>query len=86
MFPSQKHKIIRVINVRAFLKLALSFFPHLCGSTRVLHYIVKEVIQPQVPLRLPCYDFVPVMNHTVVSVTPQLPKGSTTHFWYHSLP
>ena len=28
----------------------------------------KEVIQPQVPLRLPCYDFVPVMNHTVVTV------------------
>ena len=29
---------------------------------------VKEVIQPQVPLRLPCYDFIPVMNHTVVTV------------------
>lgn len=28
----------------------------------------KEVIQPQVPLRLPCYDFVPVMNHTVAGV------------------
>ncbi len=27
----------------------------------------KEVIQPQVPLRLPCYDFTPVMTHTVVS-------------------
>jgi hypothetical protein len=27
---------------------------------------LKEVIQPQVPLRLPCYDFTPVMNHTVV--------------------
>ena len=26
----------------------------------------KEVIQPQVPLGLPCYDFTPVMNHTVV--------------------
>ena len=26
----------------------------------------KEVIQPQVPLRLPCYDFTPVMNHKVV--------------------
>ena len=25
------------------------------------------MIQPQVPLRLPCYDFTPVMNHTVVS-------------------
>ena len=26
----------------------------------------KEVIQPQVPLLLPCYDFTPVMKHTVV--------------------
>ena len=30
----------------------------------------KEVIQPQVPLRLPCYDFTPVMDHTVVTVLP----------------
>ena len=28
----------------------------------------KEVIQPQVPLGLPCYDFTPVMNHSVVTV------------------
>ena len=27
----------------------------------------KEVIQPQVPLRLPCYDFTPVINHKVVN-------------------
>ena len=26
----------------------------------------KEVIQPQVPLRLPCYDFTPVTDPTVV--------------------
>ena len=26
----------------------------------------KEVIQPQVPLRLPCYDFTPVAELTVV--------------------
>ena len=25
---------------------------------------VKEVIQPQVPLRLPCYDFTPVTVHS----------------------
>ena len=25
----------------------------------------KEVIQPQVPLRLPCYDFTPITGHTV---------------------
>src|SRR5215471_10373097 len=24
----------------------------------------KEVIQPQVPLRLPCYDFTPITDHT----------------------
>lgn len=29
--------------------------------------IDKEVIQPQVPLRLPCYDFTPVIDPTVVS-------------------
>ncbi len=27
----------------------------------------KEVIQPQVPLRLPCYDLVPVADPTVVA-------------------
>ena len=27
----------------------------------------KEVIQPQVPLRLPCYDFTPVAEPTVVT-------------------
>ena len=25
----------------------------------------KEVIQPQVLLRLPCYDFTPIMNYTL---------------------
>lgn len=28
----------------------------------------KEVIQPHLPIRLPCYDFTPVMNPTVVIV------------------
>ena len=41
----------------------------------------KEVIQPQVPLRLPCYDFTPVMNHTVVSgpLAVSLPTSGATH-------
>lgn len=30
----------------------------------------KEVIQPQVPLRLPCYDFTPVTKPTVVACLP----------------
>ena len=28
-------------------------------------FLRKEVIQPQVPLRLPCYDFAPVIDPTV---------------------
>ena len=34
------------------------------GSVCVLR---KEVIQPQVPLRLPCYDFTPVTSRTLGS-------------------
>ena len=30
----------------------------------------KEVIQPQVLLRLPCYDFTPIMNHTLDGFPP----------------
>ena len=28
-------------------------------------FSIKEVIQPQVPLRLPCYDFTPIIGPTV---------------------
>jgi hypothetical protein len=36
-----------------------------------LHFYKKEVIQPQVLLQLPCYDFTPIMNHTVVTCLPE---------------
>lgn len=39
--------------------------------------LLKEVIQPQVPLRLPCYDFTPVIDHTVVNALPKV-KLSTS--------
>ena len=32
---------------------------------RISHVSRKEVIQPQVPLRLPCYDFTPVTSHSL---------------------
>ena len=36
------------------------------GSKKIFRAILrKEVIQPQVPLRLPCYDFTPVADLTV---------------------
>jgi hypothetical protein len=41
----------------------------------------KEVIQPHLPIRLPCYDFTPVMNPTVVSalLAVRLPTSGETH-------
>jgi hypothetical protein len=50
-------------------------------STHQLIFIVKEVIQRQVPLALPCYDFTPVMNHKVASVLPKvkLPASFAAH-------
>ena len=49
------------------------------GQLNVL--LRKEVIQPQVPLRLPCYDFTPVMKHTVVSglLAVTLPTSGIPH-------
>ena len=40
----------------------------------------KEVIQPQLPLRLPCYDFTPVTDHSLVSALPRvrLPTSGAT--------
>jgi uncharacterized protein (DUF2126 family) len=32
----------------------------------------KEVIQPQVPLRLPCYDFTPVTSHSLGGCIPKV--------------
>ena len=42
---------------------------------------LKEVIQPQVPLGLPCYDFTPVIDHTVGGALPKvkLPTSGTAN-------
>ena len=37
----------------------------------------KEVIQPQVPLRLPCYDFTPVTAPTVACCLPKVGTQSS---------
>jgi hypothetical protein len=45
-------------------------FPQRCpkpASWLLIIVLRKEVIQPQVPLRLPCYDFTPVADPTVVA-------------------
>ena len=61
---------------------ALSLQSIICVDTSKHKFAIgKEVIQPQVPLGLPCYDFTPVMNHKVVSALPKvkLPTSFATH-------
>lgn len=48
--------------------LFLYFFPFLVGLIQpfaqptVSNFLRKEVIQPHLPIRLPCYDFTPVIG------------------------
>src|SRR5437660_11740487 len=46
-------------------------------------FLRKEVIQPQVPLRLPCYDFTPVTNPTFAGGPLAV---ILTVFWLSQLP
>ena len=74
-------------------KTALSLFS---GAVSVLSWIAgvlcgrladecrqsrKEVIQPHLPIRLPCYDFTPVIDHTVASapLAVKLPASGATN-------
>ena len=79
-----------IISFSKFLKSILISYPeghalinnHLCGHyEQISSKSYKEVIQPQVPLGLPCYDFTPVMNHSVVNVLPRvrLSTSGATH-------
>ena len=42
-------------------------------------FLRKEVIQPLLPQRLPCYDFTPITTHTLVRCLPKVgPRTSGT--------
>ena len=64
-----------------FILLLFTIISQTVWTLKVNSIFGKEVIQPQVPLRLPCYDFTPVMNHTVVNALPKvkLSTSGTTH-------
>ena len=46
------------------LKVVFSFYLYIKKQILII-FLWKEVIQPQVLLRLPCYDFTPVAKSTV---------------------
>jgi hypothetical protein len=53
----------------------------LSGRPTGLCHTLKEVIQPHLPIRLPCYDFTPVIGHTVASapLAVKLPASGATN-------
>ena len=67
---SKKHGKVHTASIRRSRRSSYQFHS----------FLRKEVIQPQVPLRLPCYDFTPVADPTVVScllAVSALPSGKT---------
>ena len=76
------HLSYRPAVTKWFTLFALQLQSIICVDTSLKKFAFgKEVIQPQVPLGLPCYDFTPVMNHKVVSALPKvkLPTSFATH-------
>ena len=53
-----------------------------CSASAMTFSLRKEVIQPQVLLRLPCYDFTPIMSYTLDGcfLAVSSPASSTAHF------
>ena len=45
----------------------------------------KEVIQPQLPLRLPCYDFAPVTNPTLGACLLAVSSATSGVIDFHSV-
>ena len=55
-------------NIRRISRLF--FFNIKTHSTKTLLLLRKEVIQPHLPIRLPCYDFTPVIGFALGSIFP----------------
>ena len=61
---------------------SLSPFEGHPSGFRLFGFLRKEVIQPQVLLQLPCYDFTPIARHTMDGYLPKVgaPASGTTDF------
>ena len=48
-------------------------------------FLFKEVIQPQVPLRLPCYDFIPITSPTIGRCFPKVSSHTSGRTGFHDV-
>ncbi len=49
---------------------AALFHPSRLNARRKFGLLRKEVIQPHLPIRLPCYDFIPLTSHSFGTFVP----------------
>lgn len=54
-------------------------------GTQPLDISRKEVIQPHLPIRLPCYDFTPVIKPSVVSALLAVRLPTSARFYSHGV-
>ena len=51
----------------------------------VLFILRKEVIQPHLPVQLPCYDFVPVIDPTFGACAPKVHPATSSVTNFHDV-
>ena len=87
VFFCEKERLLRAPSTNVNLAQALRFLFYIHQTTiiiiikMILFILRKEVIQPHLPVQLPCYDFVPVISPTLGIC---LPKGLAQ--WLQVLP
>ena len=54
-------------------------------SIKAKRFSLKEEIQPHVPVRLPCYDFTLVTDHTVVNALPKVRLSTSGAANFHGV-
>ena len=73
---AEAHALCRIVNVPPMSNRA--------SHSLAVGYVLlrKEVIQPHLPVRLPCYDFVPIANPTFDGSLPRVgsPASGVTDF------
>ena len=53
-----------VKHISIFYFFRFSWIDSAASTAYCIHFLRKEVIQPHLPIRLPCYDFTPVIGPT----------------------
>ena len=65
--------------------LSKSNIQRLDKSNLTRRFLRKEVIQPQVLLRLPCYDFTPVVNQSLGACLPKVSSATSALVGSHGV-